>query len=66
LLAPELVGKRHAQETARALGIRLQSLEVRGPGEFDYAFAAITTERAGAVIVLAERTSGTSNSTSSV
>ena len=74
LMAPELVGKqldnapqvRHAQETARALGIRLQSLEVRGPGEIDSAFAATTTERAGAVIVPAERTSGTFNATSSV
>jgi putative ABC transport system substrate-binding protein len=74
LMAPELVGEqlgnapqvRHALETARALGIRLQSMEVRGPGEIDHAFAAITTERAGAVIVLAERTSRTSNSTSSV
>ena len=74
LMAPELVGKqlgnspqvRHAQETARALGIRLQSLEVRGPGEIDHAFTAITTARAGAVIVLTERTSGTSDATSSV
>jgi hypothetical protein len=66
LMAPGLVGVRHARETARALGIRLRSLEVRGPSEIDYAVAAITTERAGAVIVLAERTSGASNSASSV
>jgi hypothetical protein len=65
-MASEQVGVRHARETARALGIRLQSLEVRGPGEINHAFAAITTERAGAAIVLAERTSGTSNATSSV
>jgi hypothetical protein len=65
-MAPELVGTRYAQERAWALGIRLQSLEVGGPGEIDHAFAGITTERAGAVIALAERTSGTSNSTSSV
>jgi len=43
---------RHAQDTARALGVRLQLLEARDPSEIDRAFAAITTERAGAVIVL--------------
>jgi putative ABC transport system substrate-binding protein len=44
----------HAQETARALGIRLQSVEVRGPSELIQAFAGIKKERAGAVIVLAD------------
>ena len=43
---------RAAQDTARALGVRLQLLEARGPSEIDNAFAAITAERAGAVIVL--------------
>jgi ABC-type uncharacterized transport system substrate-binding protein len=43
---------RHAQDTARALGVGLQLLEARDPSEIDKAFAAITTERAGAVIVL--------------
>jgi putative ABC transport system substrate-binding protein len=45
---------RHAQDAARALGVRLQLLEARGPGEIDSAFAAITRERAGAVIVLVD------------
>jgi len=45
---------RHAQDTARALGVRLQPLEARDPSEIDSAFAAITTERAGAVIVLGD------------
>ena len=45
---------RHAQDTARALGVRLQPLEARDPSEIDNAFAAITTERAGAVIVLVD------------
>jgi len=45
---------RHAQDAARALGVRLQPLEARDPSEIDKAFAAITTERAGAVIVLAD------------
>ena len=49
--APQL---RHAQDAARALGMQLQSFEVRGPGEIDGAFAAMTRERAGAVIVLVD------------
>ena len=49
--APEL---RQAQETARMLGIRLQPLEVRDPGEIDSVFAAISKQRAGAVIVLSD------------
>jgi putative ABC transport system substrate-binding protein len=42
----------HAQDVARALRVRLQVLETRDPREIESAFAAITTERAGAVIVL--------------
>jgi putative ABC transport system substrate-binding protein len=44
----------HAQDAARALGVRLQSLEARGPSEIDSAFVAMTKERAGAVIVLVD------------
>ncbi len=47
--APQLL---HAQDAARKLGVRLHSLEVRGPGEIEGAFAAMTKERAGALIVL--------------
>ena len=47
--APQL---RHAQEAVRTLGLRLQALEVRRPAELDDAFAAITKEHAGAVIVV--------------
>ena len=36
---------------AQSLGIRLQTAEAKGPGEFDAAFAAMTRERAGALIV---------------
>jgi len=42
---------REAQDAARALGVRLQPLEARDPGEIDSAFAEMTRERAGAVIV---------------
>ena len=44
----------HAQDAAGALKVRLQRLEARDRSEIDSAFAAITTERAGAVIILAE------------
>jgi putative ABC transport system substrate-binding protein len=45
---------RHAQEAARALGVRLQPLEAQDLSEIDSAFAAITTGRAGAVVVLTD------------
>ena len=37
---------------ARSLGVQLQTLEARGPDEFEGAFAAMTRERAGALLVL--------------
>ena len=45
---------REAEVAAGALGVRLQPLEARGPGEIDSAFAAMTRQRAGAVIVLVD------------
>jgi len=39
---------------ARSLGLQLQLLEVRGPNEFDGAFAAMTKERVGALLVVAD------------
>jgi putative ABC transport system substrate-binding protein len=47
---------RHAQNAARTLGMRLHSLEARGPSEIESAFAAMTTERVGAVIILIDST----------
>jgi putative ABC transport system substrate-binding protein len=47
--APQL---QHAQEAARTLGVRLHPLEVRDPGDIEGAFAAMTRERAVAVMVL--------------
>jgi putative ABC transport system substrate-binding protein len=47
--APQL---RYAQDGARALGVQLQTLEARDSGEIDRAFAAMTKEQVGAVIVL--------------
>ena len=49
--APQL---REAEAAARALGVRLQTLEARGPQEIDSAFAAMTRERAGALVILAD------------
>ena len=49
--APQL---REAEVAARALGVRLQPLEARDPKEIDSAFAAMTRERAGALIVLVD------------
>jgi putative ABC transport system substrate-binding protein len=42
---------REAQDAAQALGVRLQPVEARDPNEIDSAFAEMTRERAGAVIV---------------
>jgi ABC-type uncharacterized transport system substrate-binding protein len=47
--APQL---RAAEMAARALGVRLQPLDARGPHEIDSAFAAMTRERVGAFLVL--------------
>jgi putative ABC transport system substrate-binding protein len=43
---------RGAEAAAQVLGVRLQPLEARDPGEIDRAFAAMTKERAGALLVL--------------
>jgi len=45
---------RHAQDAARTLGVRLQPLEAGSPSEIDIAFAAMTKEHAGAVVVVVD------------
>src|SRR5215471_12833635 len=42
------------QVAAQALGVTLQSIEVRGPDDFGPAFAVLTTERPDALLTLAE------------
>jgi putative ABC transport system substrate-binding protein len=42
---------RETEAAARALGIQLQVVEVRGPTEFDGAFSAMTRDRAAALVV---------------
>ena len=46
---------RNTEATARRLGIHIQSLEVRGPEDFDGAFQAATRERAEALVVVSSR-----------
>jgi len=45
---------RELKVAARSLGVQLQLLEARGPDEFDGAFAAMTKERVGALLVVAD------------
>jgi putative ABC transport system substrate-binding protein len=46
---------RETQRAARALGVQLQSLEVREPGDYEGAFQAAQRERAEALIVIGGR-----------
>jgi putative ABC transport system substrate-binding protein len=46
---------RETQRAAAALGIQLQSLEVRRPGDFEGAFKAATVERAEGLIIVSTR-----------
>jgi putative ABC transport system substrate-binding protein len=43
---------RQAEIAARSLTIQIQTLQARGPDEFERAFKAMTTEGAGAVLIL--------------
>ena len=59
LWQPGAVGERtekdmlkEAEVAARALGVRLQFVEARGPDDFDRAFSDMTRARAGALTVL--------------
>ncbi len=42
---------REVEVAARSLGVQLQTLEARGPDDFERAFAAMLRERAGALLV---------------
>jgi len=53
---PEPTGKdmlKEADVAARALGVRLQFVEARGPADIDRAFSEVTRARAGALTVVA-------------
>ena len=45
---------KNAEAAARPLGLRLQHVEVRGPEQFEGAFAAMTRERAAAMLALSD------------
>jgi putative ABC transport system substrate-binding protein len=45
---------KQTQTAAHALGLQLQSLDVRGPDEFDQAFTAMTSEHADALAVISD------------
>jgi ABC-type uncharacterized transport system substrate-binding protein len=49
---------REAEAAAPALGVRLQTLEARNPQEIDSAFAAMTRERAGALLIIPDAVFG--------
>ncbi len=49
--APQL---REAEAVARALGVQLQTLEARDPQEIDRAFAMMTREQPGALVILVD------------
>jgi len=49
---PATLSLRETEAVAQALGVKLQSLEVRGPDDFESAFRATATGRAGALIIL--------------
>jgi putative ABC transport system substrate-binding protein len=44
----------HVRAATRSLGVQLQLLEARDPQDIDRAFAAMTREQAGALVVLAD------------
>ena len=44
--------RKEVEVAARALGVRLQFIETRGPADFDRAFSEMTRARAGALTVL--------------
>jgi putative ABC transport system substrate-binding protein len=46
------LGVRQAEGAARALGLQLQILEARTPAEIERAFTAMTSQRAGGLLVL--------------
>jgi len=60
LFNPKEIGStiqvKEVEAAARALGVRLQVVEARGPDEFDGAFAAMARERAEALLVARDST----------
>jgi putative tryptophan/tyrosine transport system substrate-binding protein len=51
----QVIAEKELQVAAQVLRMRVQSLGVQGPEDFDNAFAAILRDRPGALLVLADR-----------
>jgi putative ABC transport system substrate-binding protein len=51
----QVVAERETQDAAQKLGMKMLSLGVKAAEELDKAFAAVLNERAGALLVLADR-----------
>ena len=51
----QVIAEKEVQAAAQVLRMKVQSLGVQAPEEFDNAFAAILRERPGALLVLADR-----------
>jgi putative ABC transport system substrate-binding protein len=51
-IPPDARGLPETQSAARALGLKVLSADVRGPNDFDQAFAMMTRERADALMVV--------------
>lgn len=49
-----LTALKHVEATARSLSVQPRPMEVRSPAEFEAAFNAVSRERAGAVLLLAD------------
>jgi putative ABC transport system substrate-binding protein len=48
------LGLKEAEIAARRLGVELERVEARSPGDFDGAFAAMTRKRAGSLLILGD------------
>jgi putative ABC transport system substrate-binding protein len=57
-IPPEARGLPETQSAARALGLTVLSADVRGPNDFDQAFAMMTRERADALMVVPNSLNG--------
>jgi ABC-type uncharacterized transport system substrate-binding protein len=55
----KLVELKEAQAAAKALGLKLQTVEVRSPSDFEGAFKAVTRDRAGVLLVLGSAVTNT-------
>ena len=58
--ASKIVELKEAKAAAKALGLKLQAIEVRSPSDFEGAFKAASRDRAGVLLVLGSAVTNTS------